>query len=161
MVSCKTVKTNGTSPQAAFGRISHSHPRRQTDKEEIFVILRTSVRFETQSTHTTTSALAFAERSSFFLLQRRVYATSKDYSVASLTLLGGRSIKFLIIFLGKFKIVRHKNTLNTTNAAHRFFLLSSSRSDISPRRRFLESEGLRFCREVVRQAFLGAEMCCF
>lgn len=159
MVSCKTVKTNGTSPQAAFGRISHAHhPRRRTDKEEIIVILRTSVRFETQSTHTTTSSFAFAERSSFFLLQRRVCATRKDYCVASRTLLGGRSIKFLILFLGKFKIVRHKNTRNTTNAAHRFFLLSSSRSDISPRRRFLESEGLRFCREVVRQAFLGAEM---
>ena len=118
MVSCKTVKTNGTSPQAAFGRISHAHhPRRRTDKEEIFVILRTSVRFETQSTHTTTSAFAFAERSSFFLLQRRVRATRKDYCVASLTPLLWfseakvfRSIKFLIIFLGKFKIVQHKNT---------------------------------------------------
>ena len=86
MVSCKTVKTNGTSPQAAFGRISHAHhPRRRTDKEEIIVILRTSVRFETQSTHTTTSSFAFAERSSFFLLQRRVCATRKDYCVASLT----------------------------------------------------------------------------
>ena len=59
----------------------------KTDKEEIFVILRTSVRFETQSTHNTTSTLAFAERSSFFLLQRRVYATRKDYSVVSLKLL--------------------------------------------------------------------------
>jgi len=144
MVSCKTVKTNGTSPQAAFGRISHAHPRRRTDKEEIFVILRTSVRFETQSTRTTTSSFAFAERSSFFLLQRRVRATRKDYCVASLTPLLWfseakvfRSIKFLILFLVKFKIVRHKNTRNTTNAAHRFFLLSSSRSDISPRRRFL------------------------
>lgn len=111
MVSCKTVKTNGTSPQAAFGRISHAHhPRRRTDKEEIFVILRTSVRFETQSTHTTTSAFAFAERSSFFLLQRRVRATRKDYCVASLTPLLWfseakvfRSIKFLILFLVKIQ----------------------------------------------------------
>ena len=107
MVSCKTVKTNGTSPQAAFGRISHAHhPRRRTDKEEIIVILRTSVRFETQSTHTTTSSFAFAKRSSFFLLQRRVYATRKDSSVASLTLLWFSEAKVKFVQLNSSRFSR-------------------------------------------------------